>query len=62
MPVNAPVVATVVVPARSPAVGEYRCAGCGYGVVVSGHLPACPMCRGEEWEAAHWRPFSRRAV
>jgi hypothetical protein len=28
---------------------EFRCA-CGYGIVVDGPLPACPMCRGSSWE------------
>jgi rubrerythrin len=39
--------------------GEYRCAGCGYGVVVVGTLPACPMCRGTAWEASAGSPFVR---
>ncbi len=39
--------------------GEFRCSECGYGVVVSGSLPICPMCRGETWEQAAWRPFTR---
>jgi hypothetical protein len=29
---------------------ELRCAGCGYGVVVSGSVPLCPMCRSSDWE------------
>jgi rubrerythrin len=29
---------------------EFRCAGCGYGIVVSGPLPLCPMCRTNDWE------------
>jgi hypothetical protein len=28
---------------------EFRCA-CGYGIVLSGALPACPMCKAELWE------------
>ena len=36
--------------AGSPALGEFRCADCGYGVVVRRVLPACPMCRGLAWE------------
>jgi hypothetical protein len=36
--------------AGSDAAGEFRCADCGYGVVVSTVLPACPMCRGTVWE------------
>jgi rubrerythrin len=31
--------------------GEFRCAECGYGVVVRTVLPQCPMCRGLLWEA-----------
>jgi len=31
--------------------GEFRCADCGYGVTIRRALPACPMCRGEDWEA-----------
>lgn len=30
--------------------GEYHCADCGYGVVVFGLLPECPMCRSAVWE------------
>lgn len=29
---------------------EFRCAACGYGISVSGALPACPMCRTTTWE------------
>jgi hypothetical protein len=29
---------------------ELRCAGCGYGIVVSGPVPLCPMCRTSDWE------------
>ena len=29
--------------------GEFRCAGCGYGIVVHRELPACPMCQGGDW-------------
>ncbi len=28
----------------------HRCVGCGYGIVVSGVVPTCPMCGGSEWE------------
>lgn len=31
--------------------GDFVCAECGYGVSVHRTLPACPMCRGEEWRA-----------
>src|SRR5438552_2330064 len=37
---------------------EYRCATCGYGIVVYGHAPSCPMCREARWEHVEWRPFS----
>jgi rubrerythrin len=40
--------------------GAYTCSECAYGVMVRGPLPACPMCAGRSWEAASWRPFSRR--
>ena len=39
--------------------GEFRCAGCGYGVTVYRSLPECPMCRGSDWQRVPWRPFSR---
>jgi hypothetical protein len=38
--------------------GEYRCAACGYGVIVRSVLPACPMCRGLVWEEPSGSPFS----
>ena len=31
--------------------GEFRCADCGYGVVVQRALPQCPMCGGAIWES-----------
>jgi len=34
--------------------GEFRCAGCGYGISISGELPRCPMCATEEWEELPW--------
>lgn len=37
--------------AGDPAVGEFRCSGCRYGVSVSRALPTCPMCGGVVWEA-----------
>jgi hypothetical protein len=30
--------------------GDVRCADCGYGAVVHGALPLCPMCGGSVWE------------
>jgi hypothetical protein len=35
---------------------EYRCAGCGYGIIVYGQPPSCPMCREPRWEHVEWRP------
>jgi len=35
---------------------EYRCAACGYGIVVCGQPPGCPMCREARWEHVEWRP------
>jgi rubredoxin len=40
--------------------GECRCSACGYGAIVAGPLPACPMCRGTAWEAVSTSPFERR--
>jgi rubrerythrin len=37
--------------------GEYRCAGCGYGVTVYRELPRCPMCGSGSWEQLAWSPF-----
>jgi rubrerythrin len=34
--------------------GEYRCAGCGYGISISSRLPRCPMCGTESWEQLEW--------
>jgi hypothetical protein len=31
--------------------GDFRCADCGYGAVVHGELPPCPMCGGTVWES-----------
>ena len=39
--------------------GSFRCSDCGYGVVVTGALPPCPMCGGGVWEEAPWSPFRR---
>ena len=38
---------------------EYRCAACGYGIVVYGQPPSCPMCSEARWEHVEWRPFSQ---
>ncbi len=50
--------ATALRPARRRRIG-YRCAGCGYGIVVAGAVPACPMCGGRDWQDEPWRPFSQ---
>lgn len=39
--------------------GEYRCSECGYGVVVLGVLPECPMCRSSTWERGAWSGLGR---
>lgn len=41
--------------------GDYRCAECGYGIVVLRVLPTCPMCRGTEWVAREFVPFRHAA-
>jgi hypothetical protein len=48
--------------AGSHAKGEFRCADCGYGAIVTAALPRCPMCGCESWEPAGWSPFSRAAL
>jgi rubrerythrin len=40
--------------------GEFRCAECGYGVIVRKELPQCPMCRGLLWEVPTDSPFASR--
>ena len=39
-----------IVPGAEAGRAELRCTGCGYGIVVSGILPRCPMCRTSDWE------------
>ena len=39
--------------------GSFRCTDCGYGVVVTGALPLCPMCGGTVWADAPWSPLGR---
>jgi hypothetical protein len=34
---------------------EYRCAVCGYGIVVYGRPPGCPMCSEARWQHVEWR-------
>lgn len=43
----------------SAALGEFRCADCGYGIVARRVLPACPMCRGKSWESPLTSPHGR---
>ena len=40
---------------------DYRCASCGYGIVVRQLPPSCPMCRETRWELVAWRPFTSLA-
>ena len=47
-----------IVMAGARGAGDYRCLGCGYGVVTFGIVPECPMCHGLEWELARPGPFS----
>ena len=35
---------------------QLRCLGCGYGAVAQSPIE-CPMCGGETWDFAEWRPF-----
>ncbi len=39
--------------------GSFRCADCGYGIVVAASLPLCPMCGGTAWEDSESSPFGR---
>jgi hypothetical protein len=45
--------------AGAPGTGEFCCVACGYGAVVRGELPSCPMCGERIWERAAWSPFHR---
>ncbi len=38
---------------------EYRCAACGYGIVVYGRPPGCPMCSEARWEHVERQPSSQ---
>jgi len=38
---------------------EYSCAACGYGIVVYGRPPGCPMCSEGRWERVEWRPSTQ---
>ena len=46
-------------PAGTSVKGEFHCAECSYGVIVTRELPTCPMCGGTAWEQAAWSPFAR---
>jgi rubrerythrin len=37
---------------------ELRCLDCGYGAVTANDDIRCPMCGGETWDFAEWRPFT----
>ena len=41
--------------------GEYRCVGCGYGILTLGLLPMCPMCHESTWTPTHPSPFTPRS-
>ena len=45
--------------AGDPALGDFRCAECGYGISVRRTLPECPMCRGSQWEEPGTSPYGR---
>jgi len=36
---------------------QLRCVTCGYGAGTKREI-RCPMCGGEAWDFAEWRPFS----
>jgi rubrerythrin len=38
--------------ASGPDTAELRCSKCGYGIMVSGEPPMCPMCRSSAWQAS----------
>jgi rubrerythrin len=48
--------------AGDAAKGAFRCAECGYGVVVTAGLPTCPMCGSASWEHSEWSPFRRSSL
>jgi hypothetical protein len=39
--------------------GDYRCSDCGYGAVLDGELPICPMCHAQSWELVGDGPIRR---
>jgi hypothetical protein len=38
---------------------EYSCVACGYGIVVYGRPPGCPMCSEGRWEYVERRSYSQ---
>jgi rubrerythrin len=40
------------VEAGASAAGDFRCDECGYGIVMVGVLPVCPMCQSSSWKRA----------
>ena len=38
---------------------EYYCVACGYGIVVYGRPPGCPMCSEGRWEHVERQPSSQ---
>jgi hypothetical protein len=38
---------------------EYSCVACGYGIVVYGRPPGCPMCSEGRWERVELRPSTQ---
>ena len=52
--------------AGTPAQGQFRCAECGYGIIIKAELPTCPMCASTSWEGGSWalsaRPDRRPAA
>jgi hypothetical protein len=37
---------------------EHRCAACGYGIIVSDPVPACPMCQTNTWDPVTREPLA----
>ena len=44
--------------AAEPGRSDWWCRVCGYGIVVAGRPPACPMCRSDDWGRAR-KPLRR---
>jgi hypothetical protein len=32
---------------------DLRCRSCGYGIVVAGEPPVCPLCHAHDWEPSY---------